>query len=138
MQGSSGSLQTARPTGADWALALGAQERGVDSALLCSYGVSMSDLRFAWDPKKDSQNRRKHRVSFAEAETVFGDEHALLIDDPEHSTAEDRFILLGVSAKLRILVVAHAYREDQGLIRIISARKATRSERAQYARRWER
>ncbi len=96
----------------------------------------MSDLRFAWDPKKDSQNRRKHRVSFAEAETVFGDEHALLIDDPEHSTAEDRFILLGVSAKLRILVVAHAYREDQGLIRIISARKATRRERDIYNQRW--
>lgn len=96
----------------------------------------MPDLRFAWDPTKDSQNRRKHRVSFAEAETVFVDEHALLIDDPEHSTAEDRFILLGLSAKLRILVVAHAYREDQGLIRIISARKATRRERDIYNQRW--
>jgi len=96
----------------------------------------MPDLRFAWDPKKDSQNRRKHRVSFAEAETVFADEHALFIDDPEHSTAEDRFILLGLSAKLRILVVAHAYREDQGVIRIISARKATRRERDIYNQRW--
>src|SRR3989304_9664598 len=92
----------------------------------------MPDLRFAWDPEKDAQNRRKHRVSFAEAETVFADEPALLIDDPEHSSAEDRFILLGLSAKLRILVVAHAFREDQGVIRIISARKATRSERATY------
>ena len=96
----------------------------------------MPDLRFAWDPKKDSQNRRKHRVSFAEAETVFADGHALLIDDPEHSTTEDRFILLGLSAKLRILVVAHAYRVDQGVIRIISARKATRRERDIYNQRW--
>ncbi len=66
------------------------------------------------ESQEGRENRRKHRVSFAEAETVFADEHALLIDDPEHSTAEDRFILLGLSPKLRILVVAHAYREDQG------------------------
>ena len=97
----------------------------------------MPDLRFDWDGKKDTQNRRKHRVSFDEAETVFADEHALLIDDPEHSTAEERFILLGLSAKLRILVVAHAYRENQGVIRIISARRATRKERDTYNQRWQ-
>ncbi len=76
-------------------------------------------------------------MSFDEAETVCADEHALLIDDPEHSTAEERFILLGLSAKLRILVVAHAYREDQEVIRIISARRATRKERDTYNQRWQ-
>jgi len=96
----------------------------------------MPDLRFEWDAKKDRQNRQKHGVPFAEAETVFSDEHALLIDDPDPSTEEDRFILLGLSAKLRILVVAHCYREDEGIIRLISARKATRRERDIYNRRW--
>jgi len=75
-------------------------------------------------------------VAFAEAETVFADEHAQLIDDPDHSTEEDRFLLLGLSARLRILVVAHTYREAEGMIRIISARRATRRERDIYNRRW--
>ena len=96
----------------------------------------MSDLRFDWDARKETQNRRKHRVSFAEAETVFADEHALLINDPDHSAEEDRFLLLGLSARLRILVVAHTYREAEAAIRIISARKATRRERNIYNRRW--
>ena len=94
----------------------------------------MSSLRFEWDEAKNASNRRKHGVSFEEAETVFADEGALLIDDPEHSGAEDRFVLLGLSARLRALVVCHCLREEDALIRIISARKADRSERAQYAR----
>jgi uncharacterized DUF497 family protein len=94
------------------------------------------DLRFEWDARKEAQNRRKHRVSFAEAETVFADEHALLISDPDHSAEEDRFVLLGLSARLRIPVVAHTYREAEVVIRIISARKATRRERDIYNRRW--
>ena len=98
----------------------------------------MPDLRFEWGARKETQNRRKHRVSFAEAETVFADEHALLINDPDHSVEveEDRFLLLGLSARLRILVVAHTYREAEAVIRIISARKATRRERNIYNRRW--
>ncbi len=96
----------------------------------------MSDLRFEWDARKEAQNRRKHRVSFAEAETVFADEHALLINDPDHSIEEDRFLLLGVGARLRVLVVAHTYREAEAVVRIISARKATRRERDIYNRRW--
>jgi len=76
-------------------------------------------------------------VSFAEAETVFSDEHALLVDDPDHSENEDRFVLLGLSARLRTLVVVHCYREERGVIRIISARKATRKERDLYNRRWQ-
>jgi hypothetical protein len=98
----------------------------------------VADLGFAWDARKAAENERKHGVSFSEAETVFSDEHALLIDDPDHSESEDRFILLGLSAKLRILVVVHTYRETERVIRIMSARKATRAERDIYNRRWQR
>ena len=97
----------------------------------------MSELRFEWDPRKNSENLRKHRVSFEEAETVFTDEHALLIDDPEHSTTEDRFILLGLSARFRVLVVAHSDEEDDEVVRIISARRATKPERGRYDERWQ-
>ena len=96
----------------------------------------MPDLRVTWDARKETQNRRKHGVSFTEAETVFSDDHALLVDDPEHSDQEDRFALLGLSASLRTLVVVHCYRDEQAIIRIISARKATRRERDVYNRRW--
>lgn len=92
----------------------------------------MTDISFEWDPVKAAMNRRKHGVSFEEAVTVFSDDRALLIADPDHSAVEDRFVLLGVSAALRALVVVHCYHEDQARIRLISARKATRSERAQY------
>lgn len=95
----------------------------------------MTELRFRWDRPKDAANRRKHGVSFQEAETVFYDESALLIDDPDHSEEEDRFVLLGLSARFRILLVCHCYREDEGVIRIISARKADRLEREEYDRR---
>jgi uncharacterized protein len=96
----------------------------------------MRELQFEWDAEKDRRNRRKHGVSFGEAESIFTDERALLLDDPAHSAEEDRFILLGLSAKLRILVVVHAYREHLGVIRIISARKAIRKERDIYNQRW--
>ena len=96
----------------------------------------MAELRFEWDPKKNRENRRRHKILFEEAETVFADEHGLLMADPDHSEDEDRFILLGLSANLRLLVVCHIYREKDEVIRLISARKADRSERAQYNRRW--
>ncbi len=96
----------------------------------------MAELRIAWDPRKDRANQRKHGVAFDEAATVFSDEHALLVDDPEHSAAEDRFVLLGLSSSLRTLVVVHAYREREAVIRIISARKANKRERAHYTERW--
>jgi len=89
-------------------------------------------MRFAWDQAKAADNLRKHRVSFEEACTVFADENARLKHDPDHSQREDRFILLGFSARLRVLIVSHAYRENDGLIRIISARRATPRERRQY------
>jgi uncharacterized protein len=89
-------------------------------------------MRFAWDEVKAAENIHKHGVSFEEGSTVFADENARLKHDPDHSQEEDRFILIGFSAKLRILIVCHAYREHDEVIRIISARKATTVERKQY------
>jgi hypothetical protein len=89
-------------------------------------------LRFEWDPKKAAANLRKHGVSFQDAQTVFSDENAKLIDDPDHSEEEDRFVLLGLSSSLRLLVVCHCYRSEGNVIRIISARKAEDHERNSY------
>ena len=98
----------------------------------------MAAPRFEWDPRKDAENQRKHRIAFHEAKTVFADEYAVLLDDPDHSAAEDRFVLLGLSAAFRVLVVVHTYRRPDDTIRIISARKATKHERQQYDARWHR
>lgn len=95
----------------------------------------MKPIVFDWDNEKSLSNQKKHGISFEEAQTAFVDENALLIHDPDHSDEEDRFILLGLSAKLRILVVCHCYRKNDEIIRIISARKAERFEQKQY---WER
>lgn len=89
-------------------------------------------LAFSWDPVKARKNLRKHGVSFDEAETAFCDDRARLVDDPDHSESEDRFILLGLSRALRVLIVVHAYREAEAVIHIISARKATTHERTAY------
>ena len=93
----------------------------------------MNESTFEWNNRKASENKRKHGVSFEEARTAFIDENARLIQDPEHSDNEDRFVLLGLSIQLRLLLVCHCYREKGDVIRIISARKADRSERRQYA-----
>ena len=92
----------------------------------------MDGLTFSWTPSKATTNLKKHGVSFDEARTVFFDDYARLIADPEHSDEEDRFILLGFSVRLRLLVVSHTYREDAQTIRIISARNANRPEQRQY------
>ena len=89
-------------------------------------------IKFEWDPRKDSANQRKHGVSFEEAQSVFFDENAVQFYDELHSEQEDRFIMLGLSIRSRILVVCHCERESGNVIRIISARKATRSERKYY------
>ena len=94
----------------------------------------MAWLRFEWDPRKALDNLRKHQVSFEEAKTVFLDDDALFIPDDEHSTEEERFVIMGFSARLRILVVCHCYRQSEEVIRIISARKANRVEHSQYER----
>ncbi len=93
----------------------------------------MSDPTFEWDKRKASENRRKHGVAFEEAKSAFLDENARVIPDPEYSDDEDRFVLLGLSVRLRLLVVVHCYRQGEDLIRIISARKADPSERKQYS-----
>ena len=98
----------------------------------------MDELLFEWDPAKARLNQRKHGIAFDEAQTVFADEDAVLVADPMHSASEDRFYLLGLSARLRLLVVVHCYRVDDEIVRLISARKATSSERAQYDARWKR
>ena len=94
----------------------------------------MDEITFSWDDRKARENFRKHGVSFEEAATAFSDENARLMHDPDHSHEKDRFVLLGFSAKLRILVVCHTYRQDEREIRIISARKADREECKQYGR----
>lgn len=96
----------------------------------------MSEPRFEWDERKNKSNQRKHRVSFEEAQTAFSDERGLLIDDPDQSDDEDRFVLLGMSSALRVLVVCHCYRAEGDVIRIISARRADRHEQADYRERW--
>jgi len=92
----------------------------------------MDEIRFEWDENKNELNKKKHRISFEEAQTVFYDPEALVIDDPEHSEEEERFIILGLSKRVNLLVVCHCYRASETVIRIISARKATRNEEKQY------
>lgn len=92
----------------------------------------MNNIQFEWDNNKAQKNIEKHGITFDEATTVFEDEEALLIDDPDHSEDEDRFILLGVSNQANLLIVCHCYRGEDDIIRIISARKATKNETKQY------
>lgn len=93
----------------------------------------MKELSFTWDQKKSQSNLVKHGVSFQDARTAFTDENARLISDPDHSLNEERFILLGLCSKLRLLVVVHTYRSNETEIRIISARKATKDEHLHYS-----
>ena len=94
----------------------------------------MSELHFEWDRRKEKSNIKKHGVSFEEARTIFYDEKSLQFFDPDHSKDEERFILLGMSVKLRSLVVCHCFREKDNVIRIISARKADSQEQLEYWR----
>ncbi|HBF86149.1 MAG TPA: hypothetical protein DDW54_00560 [Clostridiales bacterium] len=92
----------------------------------------MMNIVFEWDENKNKINESKHKVSFEEAKTVFYDENALVINDPEHSLDEERFVILGFSGKANLLVVCHCYRSENMVIRIISARKATKKEEKYY------
>ncbi len=94
----------------------------------------MSELKILWDPQKSRTQRKTHGVSFEEAQAGCSDEHATLFFDEKHSDAEERFLLLGLSHKLRLLLVCHCYRESESVIRIISARQATQSESTHYTR----
>ena len=97
----------------------------------------MANLHFTWDVAKARANLAKHGISFEEAETAFSDEDAILAPDPEHSSVDERFLLIGMSVALRVLVVVHCEPDTGGAIRLISARRATRSERGQYPARWK-
>ena len=92
----------------------------------------MAILKFEWDERKNRTNRKRHGVSFEEAQSVFFDENALEFFDPAHSSGEDRFLMLGISVRLRLVVVSHCYRSKESLIRVISARKATTRETRAY------
>jgi hypothetical protein len=92
----------------------------------------VGNIEFAWDRRKGRSNEAKHGVSFEEAQTVFLDENARLLDEPDHSGGEDRFVLLGFSFQARCLIVSHCYRESDSVIRLISARRAVAREEEMY------
>ena len=118
-----------------WDRGLGTIGRfSLDSGLGYTYIVFMGELRFEWDRRKDRANVTKHGISFEEARAVFYDEHAVQFYDPDNSEEEDRFILIGMSIKLRVVVVCHCFREDELVVRIISARRANRAEENDYWR----
>ncbi len=96
------------------------------------YIISMKNIQFEWDENKNNINKKKHKVSFDEAKTVFYDPAALIIHDPDHSEDEERFLIMGLSQTLKVLVVCHCYRENDEIIRIISARKADKDETREY------
>lgn len=91
-------------------------------------------IYFEWDENKNRINQKKHGISFEEAQTVFWDDSAILFDDPEHSEEEERFLMLGMSNAANVCIVCHCYRESETVIRIISARKATKKEEGRYVR----
>lgn len=94
----------------------------------------MKRLEFDWDTNKNKENIKKHKISFEEAKEVFYDDNAILFDDPDHSDYEERFLIIGRINNLNIYVVSHCYRENDGVIRMISARKATKNEKETYER----
>lgn len=88
-------------------------------------------MNVTWDEEKNRSNQKKHGVSFEEAETVFYDDDSVLFDDPDHSVGEERFLIIGVTDTEKLCIVSHCYR-DEDVIRIISARKATKHEKQIY------
>ncbi len=96
----------------------------------------MKEITFTWDENKNEINKKKHGLSFEEAKEVFGDENAILFDDPDHSIEEDRFLIIGAIKSTKICIVSHCYRDDDEVIRLISAREATKNERRIYQEGW--
>lgn len=96
----------------------------------------MEAIKFEWDENKNTINKRKHQISFEEAKTEFFDDNAILFDDPEHSLGEERFLIIGVTATEKICIISHCYRDKDNIIRIISARKATKNEKQTYLEGW--
>lgn len=96
----------------------------------------MKDIKFIWDKNKNDINKKKHGLSFEEAKEVFGDENAILFDAPEHSIEEDRFLIIGAIKSSKICIVSHCYRDNDNVIRLISAREATKNEKIIYQEGW--
>ena len=92
----------------------------------------METIKFEWDPNKNETNKKKHGLSFETAKEVFYDEFAILFDDPDHSDDEERFLIIGETKAEQICIVSHCYRDHENVIRIISARRATRTEQRTY------
>ncbi len=92
----------------------------------------MDSLRFEWDEEKNELNKQKHKISFETAKEVFYDELAILFDDPDHSIGEERFLIMGMLKSSKICIVSHCYRDNENVIRIISAREATKTEKRFY------
>ena len=103
-----------------------------DGGKIGGYVIEIEELYFDWDTEKNLSNIEKHGVPFKEAATVFRDNAAIILDDAEHSETEERFNIVGFSGNLRLLIVCHCYRDDDSVIRIISARKVTKQEQIQY------
>lgn len=104
----------------------------IDKNLFYNYNIIMNTIQFEWDNNKNAINKKKHKISFEEASTVFYDDRAILFDDPEHSSEEDRFLIIGTTMSSKICIVSHCYRGNDEIIRIISARKATKTEQSVY------
>ena len=100
-----------------------------------NYNILMENIQFEWDENKNQINKIKHGIGFEEAATVFYDDDAIMFDDPEHSMEEERFLILGITKHENLCIVSHCYRDNDNIIRIISARKATKNEKQVY-RRW--
>lgn len=94
----------------------------------------MENIKFEWDENKNKINMAKHGIALEEAATVFYDDDAIMFDDPEHSMEEDRFLILGITRHMNLCIVSHCYRDGDSIIRIISARKATKNEAKTYNR----
>ena len=104
----------------------------IDTTAFYKYNIIMKMIEFEWDDRKNRINIEKHGISFDEASTVFYDDYAILFDDPDHSDAEDRFLILGITRREKLCIVSHCYRGEDEIIRIISARKATKQETKTY------
>lgn len=105
----------------------------IDKTLQYNYILIIDEMTFEWDPNKAASNVIKHNITFKEAASVFADSNGLIIADPDHSTEEERFIIIGRSTTGNCLTVCHCCRDEETVIRIISARRATQNEATQYA-----
>jgi len=100
------------------------------------YNIIMDMINFEWDENKNAINKKKHGLSFEEAKEVFNDDNAILFDDPDHSVGEERFLIIGMLESKQICIVSHCYRDNDNVIRIISAREATKNEKKTYLKGW--